>query len=111
MYKEPSIYIVSNKHHSVFYIGVTNDLERRILEHKAGIGSVFTSKYILNELLYYEKFQTMSQAIEREKQLKNWHRQWKINLILTINAKMIDLAKDWFDSDTITSAKFENVRP
>ena len=108
MNKEPAIYIISNKHHSTFYIGVTSDLEHRILEHKAGIGSSFTSKYILNELLYYEKFQTMIQAIEREKQLKNWHRQWKINLILTINAEMNDLAKDWFDLETIANAKFEN---
>lgn len=111
MHKEPAIYIVSNKNHSVFYIGVTSDIERRTLEHKAGIGSVFSLKYILNELLYHEKFQTMSQAIEREKQLKNWHRQWKINLILTINPDMIDLAKDWFDAETINSAKFERERP
>ena len=107
MIKEPAIYIVSNKNRSTYYIGVTSDLERRILEHKAGIGSTFTAKYQLKELLYYEKFQTMTDAIEREKQLKKWHRQWKTNLIKTINTDMIDLAKDWFELDAIESAKFE----
>ena len=106
MEKEPAIYIVSNKTHSTFYIGVTSNFEQRTLEHKAGIGSIFTSKYKLNKLLFFEKLQTMSDAIEREKQLKNWHRQWKIKLIKTINPDMVDLAKDWFDLATIESAKF-----
>ncbi len=107
MTKEPAIYIVSNKNRTTFYIEVTSDLESRILEHKAGIGSIFTSKYELKDLLYFEKFQTMTDAIDREKQLKNWHRQWKINLVKTINSEMLDLVKDWFEVDAIESAKFE----
>lgn len=85
------VYIMSNKNHSSFYIGVTSDLKTRIADHKNGVGSKFTSKYNLNELLYYEEFPDIYQAIDREKQLKNWHWQWKINLIKSANPEMNDL--------------------
>lgn len=85
------VYIMSNKNHSSFYIGVTSDIKTRIADHKNGVGSKFTSKYNLNELLYYEEFPDIYQAIDREKQLKNWHRQWKINLIKSANPEMKDL--------------------
>lgn len=85
------VYIMSNKNHSSFYIGVTSDIKTRIADHKNGVGSKFTSKYNLNELLYYEEFPDIYQAIDREKQLKNWHRQWKINLIKSANPEMNDL--------------------
>jgi putative endonuclease len=75
------VYIMSNVKRNVFYIGVTNDLERRVAEHKAGIGSLFTKKYNLNYLVYFERIFDIEQAIKREKQLKRWHRDWKINLI------------------------------
>ena len=70
------VYIVTNKNRTTFYIGVTNDIRRRILEHKAGVGSAFTSKYNLTDLLYCEEFDEIKIAIAREKQLKNWHRDW-----------------------------------
>lgn|SRR5574343_94133 len=89
------IYILSNFKRTTFYIGVTNNLERRMKEHKSLKGSVFSSKYKLTDLVYYEEISTMKAAIAREKQLKNWHRQWKINLIKEINPEMIDLTKDW----------------
>ena len=89
------IYIMSNKNRTTFYIGVTNDLERRVLEHKRGEGSIFTSKYKLYDLLYYEIMSAIKRAIAREKQLKRWHREWKINLIKEKNPNMIDLSYDW----------------
>ena len=89
------VYIMSNKNVTTFYIGVTNDLERRVKEHKEGNGSEFTSKYKLTHLLYYETISDIKTAISREKQLKNWHREWKINLIKELNHLMTDLAADW----------------
>ncbi|MBK0384026.1 GIY-YIG nuclease family protein [Pedobacter sp. SD-b] len=84
-------YIVTNKYKNVFYIGVTSNLVGRIYEHKNGIGSKFTTKYRCTDLVYYEWFENISHAIEREKQLKNWHRDWKINLIKQENPLMVDL--------------------
>ncbi len=89
------IYIMSNKNLTTFYIGVTNDLERRVREHKAGEGSEFTSKYNLTLLVYYEVIGNIRTAIRREKQLKNWQRQWKLELIKELNPQMLDLAVDW----------------
>ena len=88
------VYIMSNKNRTTFYIGVTNDLERRVREHRAG-GSVFTSKYNLFDLVYFEIISDIVTAIAREKQLKRWHREWKINLIKSMNPEFEDLAKDW----------------
>ena len=85
------IYIMSNNRRTTFYIGVTSNLKVRIADHKNGIGSEFTKKYKLKDLVYYEDFPDIYQAIDREKQLKKWHRQWKINLIKSKNPEMIDL--------------------
>ena len=79
--KKGYVYILGNHNRTTLYIGVTSNIERRILEHKAGVGSVFTSKYQLTDLLYVEHVPTIEAAIQREKQLKNWHRNWKMNLI------------------------------
>jgi putative endonuclease len=84
-------YIMTNKYKNVFYIGVTSNIRGRAYEHKNGTGSKFTSKYRCHYLVYYEWFQYINHAIEREKQLKNWHRDWKINLIKEENPLMIDL--------------------
>lgn len=102
LYPTYYVYIMSNKSHNVFYIGVTNNIRRRVFEHKSGEGSVFTSKYNLTFLLYYEKSGDINQAIKREKQLKNWHRGWKINLIKELNPEMEDLAQDWFTKGSNT---------
>ena len=80
------------------YTGVTNNLERRIYEHKHHLVKGFTNKYNIDKLVYFEETDDVSAAIAREKQVKNWHRQWKINLIKKINKSFNDLAKDWFDS-------------
>jgi len=69
----------------VLYIGVTNDIERRGNEHFLCEGSNFAKKYHLKKLVYIEEASGISEAIAREKQLKNWHRQWKINLIEDLN--------------------------
>ena len=89
--KESYVYIMTNRNNTTFYIGVTNNLIRRVSEHNDGIGSVFTRKYNLEKLVYFEEFTDIREAIYREKQLKNWHRQWKINLIKTMNPEMRDL--------------------
>jgi len=66
-------------------------LKTRIADHKNGIGSDFTTKYKLTDLVFYEEFPDIYQAIDREKQLKNWHRQWKVNLIQSVNPELKDL--------------------
>lgn len=96
---------MSNKNKNVFYVGVTNNLERRVFEHKTGIIEGFTKKYNCKELVYYEEFQNITDAISREKQLKNWHREWKINLIKFLNPDFIDLSKEWFDLETLRQAQ------
>ena len=103
--KEAYTYILSNKNRTVFYIGVTNNLWRRVLEHKSGLGSAFTKRYNLNDLMYYEEFNTIEDAIVREKQLKNWHRSWKINLIKESNINMYDLAHNWCTKEEIQDFK------
>jgi len=94
------VYIMSNKYKTTFYIGVTSNLMRRVLEHKKGIGSEFTSKYHLTQLVYQEMVPEFKYAIRREKQLKNWKKAW-IELIKTINPMIFDLAADWYDKDDL----------
>ena len=77
------------------YIGVTNDLRRRIYEHKNKLIDGFTKKYDITKLVYYESCSSIDVAIRRERQLKNWHRQWKINLIESINQDWKDLSLDF----------------
>jgi len=85
------VYILSNKTNSVLYIGVTNDLVRRVWEHKNKILKGFTSKYNVCKLLYYEVFEDELTAIAREKELKHFKREWKENLINKMNPQKIDL--------------------
>ncbi len=82
------VYIMSNNSRSVLYIGVTSDIRKRILEHKNKVGSVFTNKYNCHSLVYFEEFGNILNAIEREKQLKNWKRLWKDELIKAVNPEM-----------------------
>lgn len=92
--KNGIVYILSNYKRTVLYIGVTSNLDKRIINHKYGSGSKFTAKYNLNVLLYFEQYPNINEAIEREKQLKNWHREWKFNLIKESNPEMKDLWKE-----------------
>ncbi len=92
--KTSFIYILSNKSNTTFYIGVTSNLNKRITEHKEGRGSLFTKKYNLSKLLYFEEFSDIRYAIAREKQLKNWNREWKLDLIKSVNPDFKDLFID-----------------
>ena len=77
------------------YIGVTNNLERRVFEHKKELVDGFTKKYKCKKLVYYELHSRVEDAIRREKQLKNWKREWKLNLIKKGNPVFKDISLDW----------------
>ena len=91
MEKTYYVYIITNKLNSVLYIGITSNLVKRIWEHKNKVVDGFSNKYNLNKLVYYEICNDIEQAIKREKQLKNWHRAWKDNLIKEKNPEFLDL--------------------
>ena len=84
------VYILASKS-KVLYVGMTDILARRIFEHKSGLVEGFTKRYNVNKLVYFESQPDLESAIKREKQLKNWHRQWKINLIEEKNKMWKDL--------------------
>jgi len=92
--KQGFVYIMTNHKNTVFYIGVTSDIVRRVYEHKNNLIDGFTKKYNLHKLVYFEQFALVGAAIDREKQLKYWHREWKINLIRSKNPKFRDLYQD-----------------
>jgi putative endonuclease len=85
------VYITTNITNKVLYIGVTNDLPKRIHKHKNGLVEGFSKKYKVNKLVYYEITNDINSAIRREKQLKNWHREWKMNLIEAKNSGFSEL--------------------
>ena len=84
---------MTNLYRTTLYIGVTNDLVTRVCQHKLGNKSSFTSKYKLHNLVYYETVDNPKTAIEREKQLKNWKRSWKLDLIRSVNPTFKDLSE------------------
>ena len=88
------VYILASKRNGTLYIGVTNNLLKRVDEHKSNLIDGFTQKYNVHNLVYYEQYNDISCAITREKQMKKWKRQWKINLIEKFNPDWIDLFKD-----------------
>lgn len=94
--KKYFVYILSSKS-KILYIGMTDVLSRRTFEHKEGLIEGFTKKYNVNRLVYYEVHPDLKSAVKREKQLKNWHRQWKINLIELVNKEWRDLYPDIAD--------------
>lgn len=86
---------MSNKNRTTFYVGVTSNIHRRVASHKEGTGGVFTHKYNCFDLMYFEEFGDIRDAIAKEKQLKSWRRQWKIDLIHSVNPEMKDLSEDF----------------
>jgi len=90
-----SVYIVASKSR-VLYIGMTSDLSRRVYEHKNGLVKGFTKQYRCHRLVYYESFDDVNKAIDREKQLKRWNRTKKVWLIGRRNPTWEDLAAEWF---------------
>ena len=95
MKKTYTIYIMTNYSETSLYIGVTSNLPKRVWEHKNKVVEGFTEKYNVDKLVYYETTDSIETAIKREKQLKNWHREWKINLIKEMNQEFKDLSLDW----------------
>ena len=89
------VYILTNWNNNVIYIGVTNNLERRIYEHKNKLIQGFTFKYNVDKLVYFEITSNVDDAIKREKQLKGWNREKKNNLIESINPQWNDLTETW----------------
>jgi len=87
------VYILTSKRNGTLYIGVTNNLIKRVYEHKNDIINGFTKKYHVHKLVYYEQTNDINSAIQREKQLKKWRRQWKIDLIEKNNPNWNDLYK------------------
>lgn len=90
------IYIMTNTHNTALYTGVTNDLQRRVLEHRAGKGGTFTKKYNISKLVYFECGDDVNAAIFREKQIKAGSRQKKIDLVNSINPEWDDLFEEYF---------------
>ncbi len=88
------VYVVTNRNHSVLYLGVTNSLARRISEHREGTGANFPAAYRCSKLVYYEHFTDASEAIAREKQIKKWSRTKKVDLIKGMNPSWLDLGSD-----------------
>ena len=88
------VYILASKANGTLYIGVTSNIQRRLEEHINGLAESFTSKYGLKRLVYLEEYQNPTDAIKREKQLKNWKRLWKLNLINAQNPAWKDLSED-----------------
>ena len=96
MTKTYCVYILTNVHNDVFYIGSTSDLQKRIYEHKKKMFDGFSKKYNTNKLVYYEICADADYMVLRERQLKNWHRDWKINLIKDKNPDFKDLYDELF---------------
>jgi putative endonuclease len=94
--KEYCVYIMTNAYNTVLYTGVTNNLQRRVLEHKSGKGSAFTKKYNIVKLVYFECGEDVNVAIFREKQIKAGSRKNKIDLIKSINPEWKDLFDKYF---------------
>jgi putative endonuclease len=84
-------YILTNKNLTVLYVGATRDLKRRVNQHKYGNGSVFTRKYNVTILVHFQEFDNFTDAFVREKQLKNWHKDWKWDLIKETNPELKEL--------------------
>ena len=85
------LYIVTNKANGTLYVGVTSNLPRRIYEHREGLVDGFTKRHGLKRLVYYERFDDIRDAIQREKTIKHWSRAWKVGRIVAINPDWADL--------------------
>ena len=98
-----SVYIMASKKNGTLYIGVTGDLPTRLVQHKQKQAKGFTAKYNIGHLVWWEDFEDVQLAIQREKTMKKWVRQWKINLIETTNPNWIDLTQQLLGAPSISS--------
>ena len=94
MSKQPCVYILASKRNGTLYTGVTGNLPKRVWQHKSGAVPGFTSRYGVKQLVWFEIHDTMEQAIIREKQIKEWQRKWKLELIEALNPEWRDLYED-----------------
>ncbi|MEI7480420.1 MAG: GIY-YIG nuclease family protein [bacterium] len=92
--KNYCVYILASKRNGALYIGVTNNLKRRVFEHKNKLAEGFTEKYNVSSLVYYEQTENIEAAIEREKRIKKWNREWKLRLIEDNNSDWKDLSEE-----------------
>ena len=89
---------MTNKRHNVLYVGVTSDLETRVLEHKKGVHpEAFTARYRCHKLVWFQEFDDIEVAIAQEKRVKRWRRDWKNEAIAELNPEWRDLSEDWYD--------------
>ena len=91
MSSQPAVYIIANKRNGTLYVGVTSDLVKRVWEHKNNFVDGFTKRYGVHNLVWYELHENMASAIQREKRLKDWKREWKVHLIERLNFDWEDL--------------------
>lgn len=90
------VYFMTNRRNGILYAGVTNDLPRRVFEHRDGVADGFTKRHGLKRLVYYEQFDDIRLAIQREKNIKHWPRAWKVRLVHQMNPKWDDLYETLF---------------
>jgi putative endonuclease len=102
LYKSYYVYIMTNESNTL-YIGVTNDLTKRVFEHKNKLLPGFTAKYNITRLVYFEETNDVQTAIAREKQIKGWLRKKKFALISSVNPKWEDLSSDWYKEEILRS--------
>ena len=88
------VYILANEPYGTLYVGVTSDLVKRVWEHKSGFVEGFTKRYAVRRLVWYEQHASIVEAIARERRIKRWHRDWKVNLIQAMNPKWADLYEE-----------------
>ena len=92
------VYFMTNTYNTALYVGVTSNLHKRVSEHKNGtFKNSFTSQYNCNKLVYFEECSDINAAIAREKNIKNWKREWKDELVVTVNPDWRDLSDGWYD--------------
>ncbi|MFZ2969991.1 MAG: GIY-YIG nuclease family protein [Minisyncoccia bacterium] len=103
------IYILTNYTKTVFYVGFTNNIIRRIIEHKNDFGGNFTRKYKLKYLVYFEECDNVYSGMEREKEVKKWRREKKINLIKNINSNLNDISGELFRDNDITEKEIGEI--
>jgi len=109
-YKSYYVYILASSRNGTLYTGVTNNLLRRIYEHKKKSIKGFTLKYIVNKLVYFEEFDNIVQAISREKQIKKWYRKWKLKTIEKFNPEWEDLYYKYGGTDDMFDEYFEQLK-
>ncbi len=96
MEKQPCVYLLASKRNGTLYVGVTSNLPKRVWEHKSKFVKGFTEKYRVDKLVWYELHGTMESAIQREKNIKNWKRRWKLEIIEAMNPDWKDLYEELF---------------